>query len=65
MQSYDDFAGALADYTKEINSTMVTFRYNASKSLMFGAEVSFIEREQFDGTTFDNTRIQGVVKFTF
>lgn len=65
MQRYDDYAGAAANYTKEINSAYITYRYFATKSVMLAAEVGRVEREQFDGTTFDNTRLQGVVKFTF
>ncbi|MDF3608057.1 DcaP family trimeric outer membrane transporter [Paracoccus sp. DMF-8] len=65
FQRYDDYAGALGNYTKEVSSSYVTYRYHATKQVMLAAEVSHVEREQFDGTKFDNTRLQGVVKFTF
>ncbi|MCJ1901049.1 porin [Paracoccus versutus] len=65
FQRFDDFAGALGSHTKEINSTHVTYRYFATKSVMLAAEAAYVEREQFDGASFDNTRLQGVVKFTF
>jgi len=65
FQRYDDYAGAEDFYTKQLSAAYLTYRYFATKSLMLGAEVSYLEREQFDGTTFDNTRLQGVVKFSF
>lgn len=65
MQRYDSFAGAAANYTKEINSTYLTYRYFPTKNLMLAAEIGRVEREQFDGASFDNTRIQGGVQFTF
>ncbi|MFT4149991.1 MAG: DcaP family trimeric outer membrane transporter [Paracoccaceae bacterium] len=65
VQRYDDYAGAAANYTKQLSSAYLTYRYFATKSVMLAAEVSYVEREQFDGAKFDNTRLQGVVKFTF
>lgn len=65
MQRFDDYAGAAESGTKQISSTYLTYRYFATKQLMLAAEVSYLEREQFDGVSFDNTRLQGVVKFTF
>ncbi|REG46414.1 hypothetical protein EQ718_06475 [Paracoccus versutus] len=65
MQRFDDYAGVADSATKQISSTYLTYRYFATKQLMLAAEVSYLEREQFDGTSFDNTRLQGVVKFTF
>lgn len=65
MQRYDDYAGAVPSATKQINSTYLTYRYFASKQVMLAGELSYIEREQFDGASFDNTRLQGVIKFTF
>ncbi len=65
VQRFDDYAGALGSYTKELNSTYLTYRYNATKSVMLAAEVGKVERKQFDGASFDNTRVQGVVKFSF
>ncbi|WP_156933684.1 DcaP family trimeric outer membrane transporter [Paracoccus sp. J39] len=65
FQRYDDYAGADASYTKKLSSAYLTYRYFPTKPLMLAAEVAWGEREQFDGTSFDNTRLQGVVKFTF
>ncbi|WP_028710499.1 DcaP family trimeric outer membrane transporter [Paracoccus pantotrophus] len=65
VQRFDDYAGAGANFTKQIDSAHLTYRYFATKQVMFAAEVSHVEREQFDGAKFDNTRLQGVVKFTF
>lgn len=65
FQRFDDFAGAGGAFTKEISSSYLTYRYFATDALMFAAEVSHLEREQFDGDSFDNTRLQGVIKFTF
>lgn len=65
MQRYDRYAGAAAIYTKQLSSTYLTYRYNVNKSLMLAGEVAYLEREQFDSTKLDNTRIQSVVKFSF
>lgn len=65
FQSYDDYADAAGDYTKKLSSSYLTYRYFATKSVMLAAEASYVEREQFNGESFDNTRLQGVVKFTF
>ncbi len=65
FQRYSDYAGAQDSFTKQVSSTHLTYRYNATKNIMFAGEVAYLEREQFDGKTFDNTRLQGVVKFSF
>lgn len=65
MQRFDDYAGAADSGTKQISSTYLTYRYFATRQLMLAAEVAYLEREQFDGRSFDNTRLQGGVKFTF
>ncbi len=64
-QRFDDYAGAATSGTKQISSTYLIYRHFLTKQITLAAEVSYLEREQFDGTSFDNTRLQGVVKFTF
>jgi len=65
VQRYDEYAGMQDYFTREMNSAYLSYRYYPTKSLMLAAELGKVERVQFDGESFDNTRFQTVVKFTF
>jgi len=65
VQRYDEYAGMQDYFTREMNSSYLSYRYYPTKALMLAAEVGKVERVQFDGESFDNTRFQTVVKFTF
>ncbi|WP_028713478.1 DcaP family trimeric outer membrane transporter [Paracoccus sp. J55] len=61
----DEFAGFRADDTEQLEGAFLTLRHFPTKSVMVGVEAGFFKRTEFDGDSFDNTRLQTSVQFTF
>lgn len=62
----DDYANELGlDTPEQLDSAHVNYRFKSSDDVAHGFEVSYVEREDFNGDTGDNTRFQYSATLSF
>lgn len=65
VNDYDDYAGAAADGTDKLTEIHLNVKYKPVKPVTLGLEYIKAERRQYDGTKFDNDRIQFAAQYSF